>query len=113
MVSYDARGERGRHTLTMSSDAVPSNLPYAMCIFFAMYYYTVRAENAKRGRLQFSLLEEMSLSILDLLPVLAGTNDQQIAWFQQRGLLASNDNCPSCGLQMQLQTRNDIQDKCR
>ena len=56
---------------------------------------------------------EMSLRILDLLPLLSGTPDDQIAWFQRRGLLVRRLNCPSCGLAMHLQTRNDIQDKCR
>ena len=54
----------------------------------------------------------MSLSILDLAPVLAGSTDEQIEWFQGKGLLASSMTC-TCGLPMQLQTRNDIQDKRR
>ena len=59
------------------------------------------------------LAEKMSLSILDLLPVLSGSPGDQIAWFQQRDLFARSMTCPSCGLLMQLQSRNDIQDKQR
>ena len=57
--------------------------------------------------------QAMSISILDLLPVLAGSPMQQINWFQQKGLLASNMNCPLCGTAMITQVRNDIQDKYR
>ena len=55
----------------------------------------------------------MSLSILDIAPVLAGDPDQQITWFQQRGLIARNKTCPSCSSVMHMQCRNDIQDKRR
>ena len=68
-----------------------------------------RAGNPKRGTSSV----KMSLSILDLLPVLSGTADEQISWFQQKGLLCRSRNCPSCGLAMRIQTRNDIQDKRR
>ena len=47
------------------------------------------------------------------LPVLSGTADEQLSWFQQKGLLSRSQNCPSCGLAMRIQTRNDIQDKRR
>ena len=57
--------------------------------------------------------QTMSISILDLLPVLAGSPMQQINWFQQKGLLASSMNCPLCGTAMITQIRNDIQDKYR
>ena len=53
------------------------------------------------------------MSILDLAPVIAGNADNQITWFQQKGLLASSLNCPACGCAMRMQTRNDIQDKRR
>ena len=56
---------------------------------------------------------KMSLSILDIAPVLAGDPDQQITWFQQRGLIARNKTCPSCSSVMHMQCRNDIQDKRR
>ena len=58
-----------------------------------------------------STLAEMS--ILDLAPVIAGSVDNRITWFQQRSLLANSLNCPACGAAMQMQTRNDIQDKRR
>ena len=55
----------------------------------------------------------ISLNILDIASVLAGGPDHQIDWFQQKGLIARNKLCPSCKLQMQLQCRNDIQDRRR
>ena len=72
--------------------------------------YIARAGNANRDT---SSAVKMSLSILDLLPVLSGTADEQLSWFQQKGLLSRSQNCPSCGLAMHIQTRNDIQDKRR
>ena len=72
--------------------------------------YIARAENANRDT---SSAVKMSLSILDLLPVLSATADEQLSWFQQKGLLSRSQNCPSCGLAMRIQTRNDIQDKRR
>ena len=72
--------------------------------------YIARAGNANRDT---SSAVKMSLSILDLLPVLSGTADEQLSWFQQKGLLSRSQNCPSCGLAMRIQTRNDIQDKRR
>ena len=53
---------------------------------------------------------KMSLRIL---PVLAGDCDQQITWFQQRGLIARNKTCPSCRSPMRIQCRNNIQEKRR
>ena len=53
------------------------------------------------------------MSILDHAPVLEGGADDQIAWFQAKGLLGGTCNCPSCGSAMRLQARNDIQDKRR
>ena len=72
--------------------------------------YIARAGNANRDT---SSAVKMSLSILDLLPVLSGTADEQLSWFQQKGLLSRSQNCPSCGLEMRIQARNDIQDKRR
>ena len=72
--------------------------------------YIARAGNANRDT---SSAVKMSLSILDLLPVLSGTADEQLSWYQQKGLLSRSQNCPSWGLAMRIQTRNDIQDKRR
>ena len=52
-------------------------------------------------------------SILDLVSVLGGSADDRIAWFQQKGLLASSLNCPACGSTMAMQTKNDVEDKRR
>ena len=70
---------------------------------------TASAGNVKCGK--YSSLAEMS--ILDLAPVIAGSVEDRISWFQQRSLLANRLNCPACGAAMQMQTRNDIQDKRR
>ena len=51
--------------------------------------------------------------ILDLSKVLAGTIEDQIAWFQARGLFSQQRSCSACGTVMNLQKRNDIQDKYR
>ena len=72
--------------------------------------YIERAGNANRDT---SSAVKMSLIILDLLPVLSGTADEQLSWFKQKGLLSRSQNCPSCGLAMRIQTRKDIQDKRR
>ena len=70
-------------------------------------------EFACAGKRGGNCKRKMSLSILDIAHVLAGGPDQQIDWFQQKGLIARNKACPSCGLQMRIQSRNDIQDKKR
>ena len=39
--------------------------------------------------------------------------DEQIGWFQSRGLIARSKNCLACNHQMNMQTRSDITDKYR
>ena len=53
------------------------------------------------------------MSILDLGEVIFGDLDNQIAWFQGKGLLSNQPNCSVCGTAMVVQVRNDIQDKRR
>ena len=52
-------------------------------------------------------------SILALSGVLSADIDQQITWFQSKGLLASTKNCPVCSHGMTLQPRSDITDQYR
>ena len=42
-----------------------------------------------------------------------GHVDQQIAWFQSKGLLATSKACPACGQPINMQTRSDVTDKYR
>ena len=50
----------------------------------------------------------MSLSILDIAPVLAGDPDQQITWFQQRGLIARNNTSRTSEGTVMSQNRSNI-----
>ena len=52
-------------------------------------------------------------SILALAGVLSADVEQQIAWFQSKGLLAHSKICPACNSSMTLQTRTDITDQYR
>jgi uncharacterized protein with PIN domain len=52
-------------------------------------------------------------SILSLAGVLGADIEDQISWFQTRGLLARHKNCPSCNQAMTQQSRNDIIDMYR
>ena len=52
-------------------------------------------------------------SILSLAGVLGADVDQQISWFQSHGLIPRNKNCPTRNHPMNLQSRNDITNKCR
>ena len=52
-------------------------------------------------------------SILSLASVLGSNADQQITWFQTKGLIARNKNCPSCNQVMNMQSRNDVTDQYR
>ena len=80
-----------------------------------------RPIGCERGKLKdarptFSRLRESlrdNMNILDLSKVLAGTIEDQIAWYQARGLLSQRRNCSSCGTTMNLQRRDDIKDKYR
>ena len=54
----------------------------------------------KRGKLRIgerAACVTMSISILDLASALAGSPDQQLDWYQQRGLLARSMTCSACG----------------
>ena len=53
------------------------------------------------------------MSILDLGPYMFGDVDQQIAWFQSKGLLATSKTCPACSQSMNMQIRSDVTDKYR
>jgi len=53
------------------------------------------------------------MSILDLGPYMFGDVDQQIGWFQSKGLLATSKTCPACSQPMDMQTRSDVTDKYR
>ena len=51
-------------------------------------------------------------SILSLASVLGADVDQQINWFQVKGLMiARNKTCPACSHGMNMQSRSDISDK--
>ena len=50
-----------------------------------------------------------TLSLIDVAPVIFGRIDQQIAFLQQKGLLASNKTC-SCSTPMLLRPKSDISD---
>ena len=52
-------------------------------------------------------------TILQLSGVLSADIEEQITWFQTKGLLASAKNCPACSQAMTLQQRSDITDKYR
>ena len=39
--------------------------------------------------------------------------DEQITWFQSKGLLARNKTCPACNQAMIMQTRSDVSEKYR
>ena len=53
------------------------------------------------------------MSILDLGTVIFSSVEEQIEWFQQNGLLATRRKCPACNGDMEIQLRNDVQDKHR
>ena len=54
------------------------------------------------------------MSILDLGQYMFGDVDQQIGWFQSKGLLATNKTCAACSQQpMDMQKRSDVTDKYR
>ena len=53
------------------------------------------------------------MSILNLGPYMFGDVDQQIGWFQSKGLLATSKTCPACSQPMNMQTRSDVTDKYR
>ena len=55
----------------------------------------------------------MSLSILDLAKLITSDIADQIAWFQTKQLLSLQRSCPSCSATMEMQWRDDIQDKYR
>ena len=42
-----------------------------------------------------------------------GDVDQQIGWFQSKGLLATSKTCPACSQPINMQTRSDVTDKYR
>ena len=42
-----------------------------------------------------------------------GDVDQQISWFQSKGLLATSKTCPACSQPMNMQTRSNVTDKYR
>ena len=54
-------------------------------------------------------------SILDLASVISAHTsiEEQIAWFQSKGLLARTKSCPTCNHAMDMQSRSDISDKYR
>ena len=69
------------------------------------------ARIAKRRELR---LQSSTMStILQLSGVLSADVEDQISWFQTKGLLASTKNCPACSQAMTLQQRSDITDKYR
>ena len=51
-------------------------------------------------------------NILSLASVLGANTDQQITWFQKKGLIARNKCCPSCNQAMNMQSGNDVTDQC-
>ena len=53
-----------------------------------------------------------TLSILDVTPYIFGNTEQQIAFLQQRGLLATSMTCGSCSGPMALGQKRDISDSC-
>ena len=53
------------------------------------------------------------MSILDLGQCMFRDVDQQIGWFQSKGLLATNKTCPACSQPMEMQKRSDVTDKYR
>ena len=53
------------------------------------------------------------MSILDLGPYMFGDVDQQIDWFQSKGLLATSKTCPASNQPMNIQTHSDVTDMSR
>lgn len=50
------------------------------------------------------------MSILDIGPVIFADIDDQIAWFQRKGLPAQNPNYSACNTPMVIQVHSDVQD---
>ena len=71
--------------------------------------YRSRGKNKTAGNSQSAV----KMSLLDLGPVMFGDTDEQITWFQSKGLLARNKTCPACNQAMIMQTRSDVSDKYR
>ena len=82
---------------------MPFNNGYVLCT------YRSRGENKTAGNSQSAV----KMSLLDLGPVMFGDTDEQITWFQSKGLLARNKTCPACNQAMIMQTRSDVSDKYR
>ena len=59
------------------------------------------------------LSDKMASSILSLASVISAELEEQIPWFQARGLLAQNKTCPACNQPMNMQQRQDVTDKYR
>ena len=53
------------------------------------------------------------MSILDLGQYMFRDVDQQIGWFQSKGLLATNKTCPACSQPINMQKHSDVTDKYR
>ena len=53
------------------------------------------------------------VSILSLFKILGADIEEQLDWFQSKGLIARRKNCPACTNPMDLQKRSDITDKYR
>ena len=59
------------------------------------------------------VLSDKMASILSLASVISAELEEQIAWFQARGLLAQNKTCPACNQPMNMQQRQNVTDKYR
>ena len=58
-------------------------------------------------------IKATKMSILDPGPYMFGDVEQQIGWFQSKGLLATSKTYPACSQPMNMQTRSDVTDKYR
>ena len=66
----------------------------------------------KRANQTAGFLSKMS-SILSIVSILGADTDEQINWFQNKGLIARTKNCPACTQAMTLQQRSDVTDQYR
>ena len=58
-------------------------------------------------------IKATKMRILDFGPYMFGGVDQQIGWFQSKGLLATSKTCPACSQPTDMQTRSDVTDEYR
>ena len=87
----------------MVSKAVKNNVPLALN----------GGARKKAVKTNLSVVRATMASIMSLASVISAEEEEQVNWFQTRGLLPRTKTCPACNQAMNMQSRADVIDKYR